>query len=224
MHYKYEYITKMNAFTKEDEMSLRERKRKNTLENIVLSARNLFFNRGYRETTMTEIAEASDVAVGTLYNYFRSKGEIMLAITSEDAADLLVPLTSSEMDALSVEDLIWKFTDKLIGFISAYPRGLVKELIGVFWETGQESLSDGLASIDIRIMNQITEMISILRVNGRIKKETEPQIVAVALYGMATTAVMWYSIDSRVTLDRTRETIASMFGHFCRGILPDGGS
>ncbi len=203
-------------------MSLRERKRKNTLENIVLSARGLFFNRGYSKTTMTEIAEASDVAVGTLYNYFRSKGEIMLAIANEDTAGLFVPMGSSEMDTLGVEELIWKFTDKLIGFISSYPRELVKELIGVFWDRGQERLSNGLASIDIRVMNQITQMLTVLKESGRVKEETDPEIVALALYGMATTAVMWYSVDSAMTLDRTRETIATMFGHFFRGILPEG--
>ena len=39
-----------------------------------------------------------------------------------------------------------------------------------------------------------------------------------------TTAVMWYSVDSARTLDETRETITAMTGHFCRGIVPDGGS
>ncbi|MEA3266583.1 MAG: TetR/AcrR family transcriptional regulator [Candidatus Fermentibacteria bacterium] len=205
-------------------MSLRERKRKNTLENIILSARGLFFNRGYRETTMNDIAGASDVAVGTLYNYFRSKGEIMLAITSQDAADLFVPSSSSEIDAMDVEGLIRQYSDKLISFISVYPRELMKELMGVFWEKGQEELSNGLVSIDMQIITQITQMLGALKESGRIKEETEPQLVALSLYGMATTAVMWYSVHPDMTLDRTRETIAAMFGHFCRGILPDGGS
>ena len=122
------------------------------------------------------------------------------------------------------QDLIWKFTDELIGFVSSYPRELLKELIGVFWDKGQEKLSNGLASIDIRVMNQITQMLTVLKESGRVKEETDPEIVALALYGMATTAVMWYSVDPARTLDETRETIAAMFGHFCRGILPDGGS
>ncbi|MCD4708879.1 MAG: TetR/AcrR family transcriptional regulator [Candidatus Sabulitectum sp.] len=188
------------------------------------SSRHLFFTSGYKATSMGEIAGHSSVAVGTLYNYFKSKGEIMLAITNEDATDLFVPVSSSEMDALSVEDLIWQFTDKLIGFISAYPRELVKELIGVFWDEGQENLSNGLTSLDIRIMSQITQMLRILKESGRVKEETDPEIVALALYGMATTAVMWYSVDSERTLEETQETIAAMIGHFCRGILPDGGS
>ncbi len=173
---------------------------------------------------MSEIAEASDVAVGTLYNYFRSKGQIMLAITREDAADLLVPMGSSEMDALSIEDLIWQFTDKLISFISAYPRELMKELIGVFWDKGQEELNKGLASIDMQIMTQTTQMLRALKESGRIKEETDPEVVALALYGMATTAVMWYLVEPRMTLDITRATIAAMTGHFCRGILATGGA
>lgn len=205
-------------------MGLREKRKIDTCAGIILSARHLFFSSGYKKTSMGEIAEHSQVAVGTLYNYFKSKGEIMLAITKEDSADLLVPFSNSDMKAISVEDLTWIFTDKLISFISAYPRELVKELIGVFWEAGQKNLSEGLASIDIRIMNQITEMISILGKNGQIKKETKPQVVALALYGMATTAVMWYSVHPDMTLDRTRETIAAMFGHFCRGILSERNS
>ena len=38
-----------------------------------------------------------------------------------------------------------------------------------------------------------------------------------------TTAVIWCSVDPAKTLDETRETIKAMTGHFCRGIVPDGG-
>lgn len=202
-------------------MGLRERRKKDTRESIILSARHMFFNCGYKETSMGEIAESSGVAVGTLYNYFKSKGEIMLAIANEDSADILAPLSDSDMDDLGVEDLIWQFTEKLIDFISSYPRELIKELIGVFWEAGQEKLSDGLVSIDIRVMTQIGKMISHLKKNGRIREETDPETVALAFYAMATTTVMWYSVDPQMTLGKTRETIAAMIGHFCRGILPE---
>ena len=92
----------------------------------------------------------------------------MFAITNEGASGLLVPISSSELNALSVEDLIWQFTEKLIGFISAYPRELMKEFMGVFWDAAQDNLSNGLASIDLRVMNQITQMLTILKESGRI--------------------------------------------------------
>ncbi|MCP4648152.1 MAG: TetR/AcrR family transcriptional regulator, partial [bacterium] len=120
-------------------MNLRERKKKNTLESIVLAARLLFTTQGYKTTTMGEIAEASDVAVGTLYNYFKSKGEIMLAIASEDSADILKPLDIADFDSMSVEDFLWQFTEKMINFISHYPKQLLNELIGIFWVSGQEN-------------------------------------------------------------------------------------
>lgn len=202
-------------------MSRRERKKKNRQESIILAARRLFFSKGYKATTMGEIAESSDVAVGTLYNYFKSKGEIMLAVTTEDAADVLVPISMSEMDSVEVEDLFRQFTDKLIGFLTSYPKELIGELIGIVWETEQEYLSEGLVSIDFRIITQIAQMITSLKGKKRIREETDPEVAALAMYAMAGTAVMMYSVDPAMTIEKTKNMIAAMIGHFCRGILPD---
>lgn len=202
-------------------MNLRERKKRDTLGSIVATARELFTTNGYKATTMGEIAESSNVAVGTLYNYFKSKAEIMLAIVSEDSADMLQPFDASFMDSTDVEDLIWEFTAKLITFLNSYPRELIGELIGIYWETGHENLVDGLVSIDMMILNQITQMIASLKSRKKIKEETDPEVTALALYGMAGTAIMLYSVDHEMTIEKTQNMIASMIGHFCRGILPD---
>ncbi len=221
MHYKYEHTSKIECIHERRNMNLRERKKRNTLDGIVLSARKLFVEKGYRATTMGEIAESSDVAVGTLYNYFKSKSEIVITIVSQDSSGLLQPYTTAELDALEVEELLWQFTSKLLDFFASYPRKLLNELITVFWETDQEGLSDGLVSIDLLILNRLTETIRILKECGRVKSEAEPDTVALALYGMATTAIMLYSVSPEITLEKTQETISAMAGHLCRGILPD---
>lgn len=203
-------------------MTLRERKKKHTLDSVVQAARRLFVKQGYKATTMGEIAEASDVAVGTLYNYFKSKGEIMLAIASEDSADILKPLDVTDLKSMSVEDFLWQFTQKMLTFISHYPKPLLNELIGIFWVTGQENLGDGLVSLDTKILKHIAEIITILKANERLKDETEPDIVALSLYGMVGTAMLWYSVDPAVTIEETQKTISAMVGQFCRGILPEG--
>ncbi len=203
-------------------MNLRERKKKSTLESVVKAARLLFTQQGYKTTTMGEIAEASDVAVGTLYNYFKSKGEIMLAIASVDSADILKPLDVTDLNSMGVEDFLWQFTQKMITFVSHYPKQLLNELISIIWVTGQENLGDGLVSIDVMVLKNLTEMITILKANGRLRNDTEPDIVALSLYGMVSTAILWYSIDPGITIEETQKTISAMIGQFCRGILPEG--
>lgn len=63
----------------EQELSRRERKKDETRQRIVEQAMALFGERGYEAVTMEQIAEAADVAKGTLYNYFSVKEAIVSA-------------------------------------------------------------------------------------------------------------------------------------------------
>ena len=47
---------------------------------IVAAARRLFERQGYDDTTMIDIAQALDLAEGTLYLYFPSKRELVVAV------------------------------------------------------------------------------------------------------------------------------------------------
>lgn len=59
-------------------MRSRREQEKQTRRNYILSkARTLFAEKGYIGTSMSEIAEASEFAVGTLYTFFESKEQIL---------------------------------------------------------------------------------------------------------------------------------------------------
>lgn len=55
---------------------------------ILDAAASLFASKGYAGTTTREIAEAADVAEGTIYNYFGGKREILLAIAADMQATI----------------------------------------------------------------------------------------------------------------------------------------
>ena len=48
--------------------------------NIIEAAEKLFLANGYEDTTMNQIATESEFSKGTLYNYFKSKDDLYLAI------------------------------------------------------------------------------------------------------------------------------------------------
>src|SRR3978361_1990920 len=54
---------------------------------IILAARARFRHYGLQKTTMQEIATDADVAVGTLYRYFKDKDELFVACTDEFVAE-----------------------------------------------------------------------------------------------------------------------------------------
>src|SRR5437763_4540362 len=84
---------------------LRERKKRQTRENIARAALQLFAERGYDETTLADIAEAADVAPRTIFAYFDSKEDILLCEEGSVLDDLKRrlderPARSTTVDAI----------------------------------------------------------------------------------------------------------------------------
>jgi TetR/AcrR family fatty acid metabolism transcriptional regulator len=79
-------------FVWEDEMPNRESRRQRRFvkrrEEILDVAARVFAQNGYADTKITEIAEALDIADGTVYNYFDSKRDILLAIMDKAKSDI----------------------------------------------------------------------------------------------------------------------------------------
>lgn len=55
----------------------------NIEERIFASAQELFYEQGYEQVNIRQIARKSGIAVGTLYNYYSNKNEIYLAVLNK---------------------------------------------------------------------------------------------------------------------------------------------
>jgi AcrR family transcriptional regulator len=59
-----------------EELSLRERKKRETRQRIADVAMGLFMLRGFEKVTVAEVAEAAQVSVNTVFNYFHTKEDL----------------------------------------------------------------------------------------------------------------------------------------------------
>jgi AcrR family transcriptional regulator len=85
--------------------SRRQRRFARRREEILDVAARVFAEKGYNDTKITEIAEALDVADGTLYNYFDSKRDILLAIMNK-AKDDIEPMLQGTGELETRDDLV----------------------------------------------------------------------------------------------------------------------
>ncbi|WP_326671268.1 TetR/AcrR family transcriptional regulator [Streptomyces sp. NBC_01257] len=69
-------------------MGLRERKKIQTRRRLLAEATRLFGERGFDEVSVAEIAEAADVSKMTVFNYFDSKEDLVLAPMEEHIGDV----------------------------------------------------------------------------------------------------------------------------------------
>jgi AcrR family transcriptional regulator len=72
----------MTQKREQDTLSRRDRRIERRREEILQAAASVFAAKGYAQATTREIAAAADMAEGSLYNYFGSKRDILVAIIS----------------------------------------------------------------------------------------------------------------------------------------------
>ena len=71
----------------EESLGLRERKKRQTAHRIWRTALDLFLERGFDKVSVAEIAAAADVSKMTVFNYFGTKEDVLLAPMEEHVAD-----------------------------------------------------------------------------------------------------------------------------------------
>ncbi len=78
-----------------------QRRQARTRAALLAAARQLFAARGMEHTTIAQIAEHADIAIGSFYNYFQTKEELLDALLEEELSQQLALL---ELRQARVED------------------------------------------------------------------------------------------------------------------------
>ncbi len=84
---------------------------------IMQAAKNLFLTHNYRCVSMDKIAQAAPVSKATLYNYFDSKNELLVAVVSKLSTELLQTITQTLSDADDVEQTLKKIAFSVVEFL-----------------------------------------------------------------------------------------------------------
>ena len=73
---------------------------------ILDAARGVFDREGYRTATVRDIINATPLASGTFYNYFRSKEDVYAALRDEIALVVRPQLRAERLQARSADDFV----------------------------------------------------------------------------------------------------------------------
>lgn len=72
----------------EETMSRRERKKLQSRNKILDTAVELFKEKGFQSTSISDIMNGADLGIGTFYNYFSSKEDILLNLLNRMATEI----------------------------------------------------------------------------------------------------------------------------------------
>lgn len=137
---------------------LRERKKRQTRQHISDVATELFLERGFDAVTVAEVAEAAEVSVNTVYNYFPAKEDLFLdrgkdnverlsgwvrgRAPGESAAEAVLRELRAEAEAISPRVGLFVGWEKFMVVVNG-----AESLRSRIWRMRQEELEDTIATM-----------------------------------------------------------------------------
>lgn len=98
---------------------------------IIAAAKDLFYTKGYEQTTTQDIVDALKISRGLLYYHFNSKEDILFWIIERQAEPMLAKLKIITYDeSLSAKEKITKFLDSTVNLEPPDPKdSLVQDIV-----------------------------------------------------------------------------------------------
>ena len=136
-----------------DIRSKRTQTKENNRRVILDAARGVFGRDGYRTATVRDIINATPLASGTFYNYFRSKEEVYAALRDEIAHEVRPLLRTERQRAQTADD-----------FVAATFRTFLSQA---------QRRAQSLAAIDLRDDQMLTGMRMIVMGGDDLRRDIE---------------------------------------------------
>lgn len=112
---------------------------------LVDCAQELFFSKGFEETSMTEILEAAGISKGGFYHHFKSKDELLFAVLENLTAQIAVAITAIVQDeSTSPKDRMLTILSMEGAFFKEANFAAQLEMIGVMNQDKNLGLSNRL--------------------------------------------------------------------------------
>lgn len=199
---------------------LRDRQRQKRRRRIVYSAARLFEGNGYDSTTMEDIARDAEISTPTIYNYFRSKSEILLDLLEYDKE-----LMDEKLEALidrppsSVVEGLYELVriDILFGYDIQNKR--IWRLISAASLEASDESRERFVNLQGVFARKVERLIAALQVEGRVRSDVNAATVAKIVNAVTRDAFRIYLLGPEQTSDAMLEAIRAQLDVLCRGIV-----
>lgn len=179
-----------------DPAGRRERKKLSRKAELLRLARAAFAASGFDATSMEAIAAAADIAVGTVYNYFPTKSDLLFHILLED----LQPILQQEFDPIVSMDgaAIVALVKQCFDWFDRYDRSLIRRFATDALLLQADSEQRYLL-FDELLVGRTRAIIARLRDTGAIARGVDPELCASLVFNLGNAEFYAYLIDPAAT-------------------------
>jgi AcrR family transcriptional regulator len=181
---------------------LRARQKADRSRRMLDSAAQLFREQGYGVARIEDIAAAAEVSVGTLYNYFGTKGDVLLATVSMEVEEVLAQ--GAQVLAQPPKDIAGALNSLIGGYYEHSLVYLTKEM----WRTAMALSIDAPDSpfarryteLDARLCDQVSALVMRLQKMSCLRADHDAQTLGAIIFNDLNAMFTQYVRDEAMPL------------------------
>lgn len=191
-------------------MGLRERQKVNRHKRILDTATALFVDQGYEATKSEKIAERAEVSIGTLYNYFRSKGDILLTLVAIESERIYGDnLTLSDYPQAEPVAAYRQLFATYFGPEKLFlNRDLWRRAIALSFQDQPTEAARRFLDVDRLLCEQVVRLTETLKAKGALRQDVKSRPFATALFNNVNMLFYDYCCTSDMSMDQLHEQVA----------------
>lgn len=197
---------------------LRERQKADRERRILRAAVKCFREQGYRAVRIEDLAEIAEVSVGTVYNYYGTKGDILIATVAMEVEEVL------ENGRAIVADPPSGVEHALLALIFQYYDHSLEYLSKEMWRTAMALSIEAPGTpngrryneLDQKLAAQVTALICKLQQRGEVGSEFDAGPLGLLVFNNLNMMFMEFVKDETMTLETLRKRVAEQTGPLAR--------
>lgn len=194
-------------------------KQRDKRSRIIDAAVEVFAFKGFHAARVTDIAKAASVADGTIYNYFKSKEDLLLSIFEEKMDELREGLVVELAEIDEPLDKIRHFARH--HFRQVREQSAVAEVLQVELRTSKKFIKDYKPEKLFAYLGIFNQLVAQGQAQGVIRADVDPFVTGWAFFGaLEEIGLLWVLSANRerhFDLDGAADQIADLF---IRGMAP----
>lgn len=165
---------------------LRETQKAGRRKSILDAARRLFLERGYEATTIEAIAEAAAVSAVTVYNHYRTKGGVLLAVVGQSDSLLIEKIRAildDPPDGLlaSVMAVSQTISEHAFSYLN---KPIWRHVIATSVIEGGSEFGRGYEKLDDALARLLAELLETFKADGALAADFDCQVAGHVLYNI----------------------------------------
>ncbi|WP_170771747.1 TetR/AcrR family transcriptional regulator [Ruegeria lacuscaerulensis] len=190
---------------------LRERQKAARERRILEAASIKFRSHGYRSVKIEELAEMAEVSVGTVYNYYETKGDILIATVAMEVEEVIAagaPILTDPPQRVddAILALIFQYYDHSLEYLS---KEMWRTAIAHSIEHPNTPSGRRYAEQDRRLVAQVTELIAVLQDRGKVRRNLVATDLGALVFSALNQAFIEFIKQDEMTLTQLRDQITA---------------